>query len=63
MQANDYINWWEANKETGLAEVKTTFTALFSKVEFLPSIYHPILYRYLNNPQMKHWDARDIFFF
>ncbi|EUJ50896.1 hypothetical protein MCOL2_15767 [Listeria fleischmannii FSL S10-1203] len=29
---------------------------------FYPSIYHSILYKYLNNPQIKHWD-NDIFFF
>lgn len=62
MQASDYINWWEANKEIGLEDVKTTFIALFSKAEFLPSIYHPILYKYLKNPQMKHWDE-EIFSF
>lgn len=56
MKESDYINWWEANKETGLADIKKTFVNLFSKAEFLPSIYHPILYRYLYNPQMKHWD-------
>lgn len=25
MQASDYINWWEENKETGLAELKDSF--------------------------------------
>ena len=56
MQVSDYINWWEANKETGLEDVKATFLDLFPKAEYLPSIYHPILYKYLKNPQMKHWD-------
>ena len=56
MQENDYANWWEENKETGLDYVKKTFIKLFSKAEFLPSIYNSILYKYLNNPQLKHWD-------
>ncbi|WP_025783341.1 hypothetical protein [Sporosarcina sp. D27] len=62
MQASDYINWWEGNKETGLEDVKTTFIALFSKAELLPSIYHPILYKYINNSQIKHWN-KEIFTF
>ncbi len=56
MQVSDYINWWESNKETGLEDVQETFINLFSKADFLPSIYHPILYKYVKNPQMKHWD-------
>lgn len=52
----DYINWWEKNKELGLDNVKTRFIDLFSKADLLPSIYHPILYKYLKNHQMKHWD-------
>ncbi|API90065.1 hypothetical protein BKP56_12725 [Marinilactibacillus sp. 15R] len=60
MQVSDYINWWEENKEKGLEDVKETFLSLFPKTNFLPSIYHSILYKYLNNDQMKHWDA-DIF--
>ncbi|MBU8568047.1 hypothetical protein KM914_16750 [Virgibacillus pantothenticus] len=62
MQVSDYINWWEANKETGLEDVKETFLGLFPNADFLPSIYHPILYKYLKNPQIKHWD-NDIFSF
>ncbi|EJM6035841.1 hypothetical protein NOQ67_002151 [Enterococcus faecalis] len=62
MQNSDYINWWEKNKETGLEDVKTTFLGLFPKAEFLPSIYHPILYKYLKNPQLKHW-SNEIFYF
>ncbi|WP_205317654.1 hypothetical protein [Oceanobacillus zhaokaii] len=56
MQQIDYINWWKATKEKGLEEVKSTFIDLFSEGEFLPSIYHTILYKYLNNTQMKHWN-------
>ena len=62
MQEIDYINWWEETKETALPEIKTTFVNLFSKTDFLPSIYHPILYKYLKNSQIKHWD-KDIFSF
>ncbi|MBC2159702.1 hypothetical protein HCB21_07985 [Listeria booriae] len=62
MQASDYINWWETTKETGLEEVKTTFVELFGKAEFLPSIYHPVLYSYLKNSQMKHW-SKELFSF
>jgi len=56
MQRIDYINWWETNKEVGLEEVKKTFLNLFPNASFLPSIYHPILYRYLKNSQLKHWN-------
>ncbi|MGJ0750963.1 hypothetical protein [Enterococcus durans] len=62
MEEIDYINWWEANKESGLDDMITTFLDLFPKAEYLPSIYHPILYKYLRNPQIKHWDL-DIFSF
>lgn len=62
VQTIDYINWWKENKEKSLEDVKTTFLNLFSNAEFLPAIYHPILYKYLRNPQMKHWD-NDIFSF
>lgn len=62
MEEIDYINWWEANRESGLDDVITTFLDLFPKAEYLPSIYHPILYKYLRNPQIKHWDL-DIFSF
>lgn len=59
---SDYINWWESNKETGLEDLKETFLELFSKADFLPSIYHPILYKYLKNDQIKHWN-NDVFTF
>lgn len=62
MQQTDYINWWEITKEKGLNEVKSTFIDLFSETESLPSIYHPILYKFLKNTQMKHWD-KEIFSF
>ncbi|WP_088810900.1 MULTISPECIES: hypothetical protein [Listeria] len=62
MEMSDYINWWESNKETGLEDVKETFLELFPKADFLPSIYHPILYKYLKNDQIKHWN-NDIFSF
>ncbi|EGO5016466.1 hypothetical protein ACJX4N_002506 [Enterococcus faecalis] len=62
MQIIDYINWWESTKENGLEDLKSIFVDLFSEVEFLPSIYHPILYKYLKNPQFKHWD-KEIFTF
>lgn len=42
--------------------MKSTFLSLFSNTNFLPSIYHPILYKFLNNSQIKHWD-KDIFYF
>lgn len=57
LQVSDYINWWDENKEKGLEYVKETFLALFRKTIFLSSIYHSFLYKYLNNDQMKHWDA------
>ena len=56
MQINDYINLWEINKEEGLDDVKSTFLKLFSKADSLPQIYYPILYKYLRNAQLKHWD-------
>jgi len=56
VEIRDYINCWESNKEIGLAEVKEKFLKLFPKAEFLPSIYHPILYKFLKNDQIKHWD-------
>lgn len=59
---NDYINWWESNKETGLEDLKETFLELFSKADSVPSIYHPILYKYLKNNQIKHWN-NDVFVF
>jgi hypothetical protein len=62
LQLTDYINWWEETKEVGLKDLKSTFASLFSELDFLPSIYHPILYKYLKNPQMKHWD-NDLFHF
>ena len=62
MEELDYINWWEANQECGLEELKSTFLSLFSNTNFLPSIYHPILYKFLNNSQIKHWD-KDVFHF
>lgn len=62
MEMSDYINWWESNKESGLEDVKRTFLKLFSEVDFLPSIYHPILYKYLKNDQIKYWD-KDVFSF
>lgn len=62
MYIKDYINLWEETKETGLDDVKKTFLELFPKADFLPSIYHPILYKYLKNPQLKHWDS-EIFSF
>ncbi|MCB6202956.1 hypothetical protein [Extibacter muris] len=62
MQQIDYINWWEETKEAGLSEIKITFTKLFSKIAFLPSIYHSVLYKYLKNSQLKHWD-KEIFAF
>ncbi|MEB7921283.1 hypothetical protein NGH88_09315 [Enterococcus faecalis] len=58
----DYINWWEENKEVGLEDVKKIYLGLFDKAEFLPSIYHPLLYKYLKNSQLKHWD-NEIFLF
>lgn len=62
LKETDYINWWEATYEDDLEELKTTFTYLFSDIEFLPSIYYPILYKYLKNSQMKHWN-KEIFIF
>ncbi|MDT1957009.1 hypothetical protein MX629_01055 [Carnobacterium divergens] len=62
MQETDYINWWEATNEIGLDEIRPTFINLFSRAEFLPSIYHPILYKYLKNSQIKHWD-KELFSF
>lgn len=62
MQLTDYINWWEETKELGLKDVKSTFVSLFSELDSLPSIYHPILYKFLKNPQMKHWN-NDLFLF
>lgn len=56
LQLTDYINWWEETKELDLGDVKSTFISLFSELDFLPSIYHPILYKFIKNPQMKHWD-------
>lgn len=62
MQDIDYINWWETTKEIGLKEITTTFVKLFSKADILPSIYHPILHKYLKNPQIKHWN-KEIYLF
>ncbi|OTO65570.1 MULTISPECIES: hypothetical protein [unclassified Enterococcus] len=59
---SDYINWWESNKETGLEDLNEQFLKLFPKADFLPSIYHPILYKYLKNDQIKHWN-NDVFSF
>jgi hypothetical protein len=58
MEETDYINWWESTKESGLEELKATFLELFEKAEFLPSIYHPVLYKYLKGSQIKHWDKK-----
>lgn len=58
----DYINWWEINKETGLDDLSENFLRIFSNVDFLPPIYFPILYKYLNNNQIKHW-RNDVFSF
>lgn len=62
MEKIDYINWWEKNYEKDLEELKANFINLFSETDFLPSIYHPILYKYLKNTEMKHWN-KDIFVF
>ncbi|QIL46196.1 hypothetical protein G7081_03465 [Vagococcus coleopterorum] len=62
MQKTDYINCWKEKNEVGLDEVTDTFINLFKKPDFLPSIYHPILYKYLKNPQIKHWD-KELFTF
>lgn len=62
MEKIDYINWWEATRENGLEDVKSTFLSLFSQADYIPSIYHPILYRFLKNHQMKHW-SEDLFVF
>ncbi|WP_099203901.1 hypothetical protein [Scatolibacter rhodanostii] len=62
MQESDYIIWWETEKETGLQDIKTTFVNLFSKTAFFPPIYHPILYKYLKNSQLKYWE-KEIFLF
>src|SRR5699024_9468791 len=56
MQQSDYIYWWKTTKEDDFEEVKSTFMDLFTKIDFLPSIYHPILYKYIKNSQMKHWN-------
>lgn len=56
MQQTDYIYWWKTTKEDDFEEVKSIFMDLFTKVDFLPSIYHPILYKYIKNSQMKHWN-------
>lgn len=62
MNESDYINWWKKTKEKGLEEVEGTFIKLFKKAKFLPSIYHPVLYRYLKNVQLKHWN-KEVFSF
>lgn len=55
----DYINWWEMEKESGLEEITSKFNRLFN-TENIPSIYHPILYKYARNSQLKNWNE-DIF--
>ncbi|MEY8560187.1 hypothetical protein AALF85_05760 [Jeotgalicoccus halotolerans] len=62
MQTNDYIHWWKFEKENNLEDVEKTFKNHFSTARFLPPIYHPILYKYLKNSQIKHWNE-DIFSF
>lgn len=49
LQLTDYINLWEETKELCLEDVKSTFVSLFSELDFLPSIYHPILHKFLKN--------------
>lgn len=56
MEKMDYINWWERTKEPGLNQLKDKFVKMFPEVKFLPSIYHPVLYKFLKNPQIKHFN-------
>lgn len=62
MDSIDFINWWEATQESDLDKVKQTFTSLFTDAEFIPSIYHPVLYRFLKNQQIKHWNRENFTF-
>ncbi|MFI3938876.1 hypothetical protein VBG40_07385 [Vagococcus fluvialis] len=62
MDEMDYINWWKSTRENEIEELEKEFIREFFNVEFIPSIYHPILYKYQRNSQLKHY-GKDIFNF
>lgn len=57
----DYVYWWQSRNEEGLEEIQTeflkTFNKTLNKVEFIPAIYNPILYKYYHQNNLKHWDS------
>lgn len=56
MQLNEFIKLWKSEKETGRSNLDSFFKKGFYEIEEIPVIYHPILYKYLKNPQIKHWN-------
>lgn len=52
----DYVYWWQTHKEEGLDEIQKDFLNVFNKVDFIPAIYNPILYKYYFQDHLKHWD-------
>jgi len=54
----DYIVWWEEYHEGGLEQIHGEFLKSFKKTEFIPAIYNPILYKYYQDNNLKHWDKK-----
>lgn len=54
----DYIDYWEENYEDGVEQIHSEFLKSFKKVDYIPTIYNPILYKYYQDSNLKYWDKK-----